>query len=438
MESENPRWNLLDEQDKARIDALINNQQKEFPVELFPIDYQKVINYMSTDLNLNKDICSVGVLATLGSAIGLKASINTDFINYPIQWIAVVAKSGYGKTPALSAAIKPLRKLDQKAAVTYSAELEAYKSSAMPIPKPKLSQRIVSNFTIEALLDVHKYNKNGLLIYVDELMGFINSFGQYKSGKSNEQEIYLAMHDAEPIVLNRKTSDPVTLNESCLSILGGMQPSKLFDFLRDGRAEDGFLFRFCFVYIRDQNEDEEDKGKVNESIEKEYESLIRQIAEFSFNAKYQLEEKAEQIFRYWKSQCRRLYRDDEFDFAYQNKLVKMVLRFALISHTADEYRYDNPINIPASTMLKAIKTAEYFRYNLNIMMEDKYDNDISIDGNTITKILVELRKLNQFQRKDALPVFLDHGYCAKTMTNYLGNPKYFKRIRHGFYETRRK
>jgi hypothetical protein len=436
MESKNPRWNLLDDKDIARIDELINNQQKEFPVELFPLDYQKVINYMSTDLNLNKDICSVGILSTLGSAIGLKASINTDFINYPILWIAVVAKSGYGKTPALSAAIKPLRTLDKKAASSYRTEFDAYKASQIPIPKPKLSQRIVSNFTIEALLDVHKYNTNGLLVYVDELMGFINSFGQYKSGKSNEQEIYLAMHDSEPIVLNRKTSDPITLDDSCLSILGGMQPSKLFDFLRDGRSEDGFLFRFCFVYIQDQNEDDGDQGKVNEGIEEEYDILIRQIAECSFKAKYKLEEKAEQIFRYWKSQCHRLYRDDEFDFAYQNKLVKMVLRFALISHTVDEHRYENPKKIPASTMLKAIKTAEYFRYNLNIMMEDKYDNDISIDAAKFSLILKDLDL--EFQRKDALPIFLKHGYSEKTMGNYLRNRKYFKRIKQGFYAKRKK
>jgi hypothetical protein len=436
MESKNPRWNLLDDQDKARIDALINNQQKEFPVELFPDDYQKVINYMSSDLKRDKDFCSVGVLTTLASAIGLKASINTDFINYPILWIAVVAKSGYGKTPALNNAIKPLRKLDKKAAVLYSKDLEAYKASQTPTPKPRLSQRIITDFTIEALLDVHKYNKNGLLIYVDELMGFINSFGQYKSGKSNEQEKYLAMHDAEPIVLNRKTSDPMTLDESCVSILGGMQPSKLFDFLRDGRAEDGFLFRFCFVYKQDQNGDEEDQVKVNESIEKEYESLIRQIAECSFDAKYKLEEKAEQIFRYWKSQCYYEYRDDEFDFAYQNKLVKMALRFALISHTADEFRYSSPKKILASTMLKGIKTAEYFRYNLNIMMEDKFDNDISIDAAKLSLIMKDLD--TEFQRKDALPIFLKHGYCEKTMANYLRNRKYFKRIKQGFYAKRKK
>jgi hypothetical protein len=437
MESKNPRWNLLDEQDKARIDSLINNQQKEFPVELFPIDYQKVINYMSTDLKRNKDICAVGVLTTLASAIGLKASINTDFTNYPILWIAVVAKSGYGKTPALSKAILPLRKLDKKAAATYSAELQAYKTTQPPIPKPKLSQRIISDFTIEALIDVHKYNKNGLLIYVDELMGFINSFGQYKAGKSNEQELYLSMHDAEPIVLNRKTSDPVTLDKSFVSILGGMQPSKLFNFLRDGRSEDGFLFRFCFVYVPNQVKPSDDIIIEDESIEKEYEQNIRHIAETSFTATYRLDEKADQIFRYWKSQCFDLYEDNEFDFAYQNKLIKMVLRFALISHTADQYMYNEHAKIPASIMLKAIKTAEYFRYSMTMMMEDKYDNDISIDSPTLTSIMKEL-PAEIFLRKDALPIFKKHGYSEKTLRNYLSNPKYFKRIRHGVYEKRRK
>ena len=115
----------------------------------------------------------------------------------------------------------------------------------------------------------------------------------------------------------------------------------------------------------------------------------------------------------------------------------MVLRFALISHTVDEYRYDNPKKITASTMLKAIKTAEYFRYNLNIMMEDKYDNDISIDSPTLASIMKELTS-DCFQRKDALPIFLKHGYCEKTMGNYLRNRKHFKRIKQGFYAKRKK
>ena len=437
MESKDPRWNLLDDQDKARVDELITNPQKEFPVELFPDECQKAINYFATNLEHNKEICSVGVLSALASAIGLKASIKTDFTNFPVIWTAVVAKSGFGKTPAIDKVIEPLRALDKINAETFAGENDAYKSSPKTLPKPKLSQRIVSDFTIEALLDVHKYNKNGLLIYVDELMGFINSFGQYKSGKSGEQEIYLSLHDARSVVVNRKTSDPITLDRSCVSILGGMQPSKLFDFLRDGRSEDGFLFRFCFVYVPKFKKKKNLNKVRDENIETTYANYVKHIAESTFELTFKLEEKADQLFKYWESQCYDLYEDNEFDFAYQNKLIKMVLRFALISHTANHFLLDKANEIPASTMMKAIKAAEYFRYNLNIMMEDKYDNDISIDSPTLASIMKELTS-DCFQRKDALPIFLKHGYCEKTMRNYLSNLKYFKRIRHGVYEKRRK
>ena len=435
MESNDPRWPSLDPKDRARIDELINNEHTVFPIQLLPNECKEVINYLTEQLELDHNICSVGILSALANAIGLKSTVKTDFINPPILWISVVARSGYGKTPALEKVLSPIKDLDREAAANYSSSMDAYRLNPKDAQKPKLAQRIISDSTIEALIDVHKQNPNGLLIYVDELMGFINSFGQYKSGKSGEQEQYLSMHDGDTIRVNRKTQDPIILNKSCVSILGGMQPSKLYKFLSDGRSDDGFLYRFLFVFAPGKKKKTYLNKDRNDQIEKCYSSFIKRIAEKNFEVQYQLEEKAQQVLNYWDSQCYDLYENEEFDYAYHNKLIKYVHRFALISQCSNEFDHDHPLKIKASTILLAIETAEFFRTNLNRMIEDFLESGHSNNGERIMKVIANLPK-RPFTRQEALPFFLEQGISERTANDHLKRGKYFKKISHGVYELR--
>jgi hypothetical protein len=435
MESNDPRWPSLDQQDTARIDELINKEQTLFPIELLPTECHNYIKDLSTSLGLDYNICSVGAFSALANAIGLKASIKTEYTNSPIIWISVVAGSGYGKTPALDKVIFPLSELDYKSAVSYSRAQEAYQLDKQGSQKPKLQQRLVSNFTIESLIDVHKQNPNGLLIYVDELMGFINSFGQYKSGKSGEQEQYLSMHDGKSVCVNRKTQDPIVIEKTCVSILGGMQPSKLFQFLGDGRADDGFLYRFLFVFATEKKVEDDSVNEENELAKHQYNQLVTRLAEKNFKVQYQLDEKGKQILRYWKKRCDELFGEDEFDNAYQKKLIKMVLRFALISHCSREINHDHPGKIQASSVLNAIKTAEFFRANLNNLMEHFYDSDQYITESRLKEILKKIPN-GQIQRKDIIPYFVKHGISERAANDHLKRGKHFKKISHGIYELR--
>ena len=85
-------------------------------------------------------------------------------------WLAVVGKAGLGKTPSIHNIIKPLLSANNKEIKNYIKQAEKYeyyekltakeKKEHEEIHKPKKSQFIANDITIEALVELHQENKN--------------------------------------------------------------------------------------------------------------------------------------------------------------------------------------------------------------------------------------------------------------------------------------
>ena len=111
--------------------------------------------------------------------------------------------------------------------------------------EPVYCQTILADFTAEALVHQHKANPRALAVFFDELYGFVMNFNKYRSG--SDEQMWTQLFNGGGTIVNRVSSDPVKVDDTCISIFGGIQPGVLKDFSK-GKIENGFIDRWLFAY----------------------------------------------------------------------------------------------------------------------------------------------------------------------------------------------
>ncbi|HEY7312892.1 MAG TPA: DNA polymerase, partial [Gemmataceae bacterium] len=166
-----------------------------------------------------------------------------------VVWTGIVGDSGTLKSPAVSAVLNPLYRLQKRLLkkfktdlAQYQTDLEAYNErkrkakkeeqefTEEPPEKPALARVVTGDITVEKLAQLLEDNPEGLLVGRDELGGWLGSFTRYK-GKAGGSDLpnWLEMSRAGTVQVDRKTGDRPTLfiTYAAVSITGGIQPGAL-------------------------------------------------------------------------------------------------------------------------------------------------------------------------------------------------------------------
>lgn len=186
------------------------------------------------------------------------------------------------KSPSMKEALKPLQKIEKNAAeqhvldqknhdeesILFELEKEAAKSKAKAAlkttkegareiarealkvadcPLPPTRQRlIVNDTTVEKLGELLNENNNGLVLVRDELSGWLAKLST-EAGRP-ERAFYLECFDGNGCyTYDRIGRGTVDVNHCIVSIIGGIQPTKIAILIRDamsGSADDGLIQRF--------------------------------------------------------------------------------------------------------------------------------------------------------------------------------------------------
>lgn len=260
---------------------------------------------------------AVGAVVMAGAAIGSKIGIRPKQFDpwtvVPNLWGAIIGKSGIMKSPALSDAIAPLKRMQAKAFEDYeqakaafelaeraakikaadaekrakeayakdrSADLSAYLAADAAGEEPKPRRYIVNDSSPEALCETLKDNPHGVLCERDELIGLLRSMD--KEGAQEARALYLTAADGDKSF----TVDRIMrgsgrhVERVCVSIVGGIQPGVLAGYVREtqrgGAGDDGLLQRFGLMVYPDlgkyrhvdRPEDREAKEAVYQLIER--------------------------------------------------------------------------------------------------------------------------------------------------------------------------
>jgi len=358
----------------------------------------------------------------LGSAIGRRCGVYpmqlNDWLVIPCLWGGLIAPPSVLKTPAMTAAISPLRRMEAKVRKEFKDEKEKHEQEIedqkfkladfqrrlkahakegadseefrkdhseyrklkeeIEAGRPKLKRYSTSDSTTEKLGEILQDNPNGVFIFRDELYGFLKSLE--KQGRENDRAFYLeAWNGLGSYTFDRIERGTIHVPALCVSIFGGIQPDRLKTYfnqiLEGGSGDDGFLSRFQVLLYPDPPETYTYTDKVpNNAARSRVEEIVERIVTTDFRKFVEVDKthdvpafrfspKAQETFRVWYENLNRRLLNSTEDPAfishlgkYRSLLPALALIFHVVENSGAEFF---PLGISEESVSKAMYWVEF-------------------------------------------------------------------------------
>ena len=342
----------------------------------------------------------------IGSRLRVKPLENSDWFVVPNLYAGLVGLPSTKKTPALDETRKPILEIQCQARDEYkmlfkdyelelkfyekdshkilkeSVTKEDYKRKIEDCPQPDkpLLRRLETNdITASKLIQFLSENPNGMMLFRDELTGWLKSLeAEYdKSSRPFFLELWKGAINYE---LARVDGREIQLTSGTLSIIGGVQPSKLQRYVTEAYSfdnSDGFLQRFMFAYPDIQKGNGKPTKAEYDAMRTGYakaNKILNQISEYVFNGRVtgangdkfhivKFDFDAQKTVDQWQSEvedaAKSLEVEDEAFSSFLYKLPKSCFAIALIFHCLENISKSSfPDEITNKTALKAISYTE--------------------------------------------------------------------------------
>ncbi|EED35856.1 conserved hypothetical protein [Luminiphilus syltensis NOR5-1B] len=250
---------------------------------MLPRSFVGFVTTSAERMQIPPDYLAVAAVAVAAGILGGKVGIHPKQLDpwlvVATVWAGLVGGPSTMKSATLSAAKKPLEDMETELAAEFEtavkrhafqaevAELEEkearekakelYKKdpdkafqlldeAEFDVPAPVLRRLCVNDATIEKLGEIMRDNPNGLILIRDELSGWLAKLAD--EDHQGERAYYLECFEGQnPFVWDRIGRGTVRIERCILSILGGIQPSKLAPVIQaalNGTTDDGLIQRF--------------------------------------------------------------------------------------------------------------------------------------------------------------------------------------------------
>jgi len=224
-----------------------------FPVDALPPPLVPFVRAVAAAIPCDPAAVALPALVVCGAAVGAARvlELKRSWVEPPLVWGALVARSGSVKSPPVELAVAPLTKIDldlrragAEAARAYRAAVEEWKDAERgrkragdgadapprgdgpgePPPRPRC---LAGDITIESLAVVLADNPKGVLVYRDELASWFGGLTRYS--KTDATADWLHLFHARLLTVDRKTGDKLTIAvpHAAAGVLGTIQPSVL-------------------------------------------------------------------------------------------------------------------------------------------------------------------------------------------------------------------
>lgn len=237
------------------------------PIETLPDPLIRWIQALTDQMQISPDYIAAALIVHIGSLIGRKRGLElrpgTQWIEFPNLWGMLIGRPSSLKSVAMQSVIKPLVALADQAKAEYKQDLkrfqialkaweirnkadqdayrDSYKGSKAqgsvieytptdPPEKPKLKRYKTDDPTVEKLGVLLAENPQGILLYRDELMGWLSSF--QRKGKESDRPFYLeGWNGKQGFEIDRIGREAPHIEAVCISILGGIQPGPISEYI---------------------------------------------------------------------------------------------------------------------------------------------------------------------------------------------------------------
>jgi uncharacterized protein DUF3987 len=364
------------------------------------------------------DYIAATVMTALGVVIGRKIGIRpqarTEWTVTANQWALEIGRPGVLKSPAMEAALLPVKRLAAKAVEAYEAEMETYrqvaklgkikaeegekaaraalkKNSRCDVshlldgddPAPPVLRRYMTNDTSAAALgELHRQNPNGLLVVRDELVSLLAVLDREDNAEA--RGFYLTGWNGDsPYTIDRIGRGMhlhIPAGAVCLSLLGSTQPGRIEKYIRaavrGGAGDDGLLQRFGLLVWPDtegdwRNVDRWPDGDAKREAHRVFEYLDK-LDPVGAGAHQDTDQEgtpnglpflrfsdaALEVFMEWRAKLEARLRSGDLHPAMESHLAKyrkLVPGLALLLHLADR----GTGSVSEKPALQALAWAEY-------------------------------------------------------------------------------
>ncbi|MGO3691077.1 MAG: DUF3987 domain-containing protein [Psychroflexus halocasei] len=426
---------------------LVEENNNPFPFEILGKSIQEIIFESCDKLQFPIDYLGAGIISAASTAIGAshQVQVKEGWYEKGNLFTVIVGKTGDSKSHALNFCFKPILRRENELFDQYETDLKDYEKELEngqgKSKKPYLQKYLITDFTPEALIQSHAYNKRGLSIYVDELSGWIKNFNRYNN--SGEAETYLSLWSGTTISIDRASGKSLRIEDPFIGVIGSTQISVLKEFAKGGRSSNGFMDRLLFVYPENKKTIKWNLNKVDKTLLENYSTIISNLIDLKFDENNEpkiipIEKEAKRYLFEWQNN-----RPEDYFFDYERsieiKLQQYVIRFALILqliHYATDNKTKNEVQLFA--VKGAIKLFEYFYHNATKVRREiinksylekltEFQKDIFKDlpekFTTAEGIKIACKKINNKSR-----------ISKRQFYEFLKDKKLFNKITHGHYE----
>lgn len=345
-----------------------------FPLDALPEPLRTFVRQGADALECPPEFVAAPLLAATGALAGnrVRVAITPGWAEGPALWVAVVGNPGSGKTPAMELGLGPLRRLQAEAMRAWREELELYEAEpsasrrgrgagGTPVrpDRPEPEHFFTTDSTLEALYRILGHPRSrtpGLLIYRDELVGWVRSFDNYRHG--GERQAMLSAWAGVGFKVDRAGRDPYWVAHPVISVVGGVVPDLLSRLEEEAGVLDGFLDRFLWVWP-DCAPAPLSTRSVAEQVQEEVIAACRQLRRVP-EGPVPLTEGAFEVFARWHEYNRTRQQAAAGLWAgILAKLPRQLARLALCLHL---WRHpERPAEpVEAVTMAAAVELVDYF------------------------------------------------------------------------------
>jgi len=232
-----------------------------FPVDTLPGPFATLCRELSAQSGFDVGGYAFSLLVGVSSLIDHRARMRAGPLSAPpFLWGGLVANSGGGKSPTISAALAGIRRINDALLTTSQRDSanwqnvadSASKEDRKDLVRPLWRQLIASDTTTEGLGKLLQDNASGVLLIHDELTEFIGRMDAYSgNGSGKDRGVYLRAYDGGSVTVNRAGSHPMLINNFSVGIMAGIQPEKLGElFRKSGGGADGLYQRFLMYVMQ--------------------------------------------------------------------------------------------------------------------------------------------------------------------------------------------
>lgn len=144
---------------------------------------------------------------------------------------------------------RPVRKT---AKAEYDREVRSYQNGNRDDSPEKPREPVADRYwcddvTTEAVAARLQKQPRGMLLIRDELAGWFGGFDRYSNGKGGDAARWLECYGGRPMLVDRKSGDPICIDRAAVCVTGGIQPDILKRSLSEIYRQNGLAARMLFA-----------------------------------------------------------------------------------------------------------------------------------------------------------------------------------------------